>query len=99
VEIVDGHSSEWLYDLDKLSYFDILLLVKDMGYSNIEKFHYLTLRKNLDNSLRFVEDDTSVQEMMGLSANFGITCEIFIEHGEDMSVGIGDGLVEGLMNT
>ncbi|XP_056158389.1 uncharacterized protein LOC130134754 [Syzygium oleosum] len=41
VEYVDGHSSEWLYDPNKLSYFEILHLLQDMGYSNIEKFYYL----------------------------------------------------------
>jgi len=98
IEYVDGYSIEWLYDPDKLSYFEILHLVQDMNYSNIEKLHYLMPGNNFENGLRVIEDDTSVQEMIGFwEKHFG-TGEIFIEHSKDMSVGIGNGLAKGLMN-
>ena len=59
-----GGKVEIVYkDLDKLSYFEIEDICKELGIDEPSRVHYLAPKGNLEQDLRLIEDDQDVVHM------------------------------------
>ena len=69
VEYVGSGVSEIEHvNIDKLSRFEIIRLVKDIGFTNVEEFYYLIPRMSLREGLRTCHNDFESLDMAAVAA-------------------------------
>ncbi|EOY14278.1 Uncharacterized protein TCM_033591 [Theobroma cacao] len=77
------------FDLDKVSYFELLSICADTSYENIKEIYYLKPRCIVTNGLRAIVKDDNALNMIGYMLDHGVI-EIYIKHAIDEPVFVGD---------
>lgn len=80
LKYVDGNV-KYYSDIEEVCYFELLDMVKNLGYNNVQKMHYRVPGETLETGLRVIADDNDTNKM--LSYKDGGMC-MYTEH--DLSV-------------
>ena len=80
-------------DVDRLSYFELVDITKDVGFTEGDKLYYTIPSYDLDTGIDEIHDDQSVIQMLKFAKSntfIEIYVQNFDQHGVSGNVGVGE---------
>ncbi|WVZ20267.1 hypothetical protein V8G54_007589 [Vigna mungo] len=86
-----GDTSTLMIDIDRWSYFEMLVILKEMGYTNVKELWYSLGGRVLEDKMKLCSDDKGAMHVVNIALLNG-KAHVFVVH-KDGNVGQGEGKV------